>query len=54
MRCARSKVDCRRCPRGEGAECEIRVERDVLMRELRRIRKHMDDTLIIINAVLRK
>ena len=54
MKCALSNTDCRKCPQSEGAQCEIFIERDIMFKDLKRLQKHLDNTLTIINAILEK
>ena len=52
MRCARPGKPCRECELN--TECEIYNDRYVLMRELKKLRKNLEDALIVVKAVTGK
>lgn len=51
MKCALSEVDCSRCKHSKGTECEIYAKWYVVRKQLKTLRKHLDDASLIIGRV---
>ena len=52
MNCSRSEKQCRECELN--TECRIYNDRYVLMGELKKLRKSLEDALVVVKAVARK